>query len=157
MLTQKKQRRYVQTEAEMQGILNEVGLADARLEPAAVGPTATATAPASPIEGPRLKALLEIVTGLDNALRAFGRRNLPLRSFLARAHAETGLLPLYHVQGFAGTEDAWPYSAEELESYQQPTPRRSRARGTARGWRSPSCTRSGRSTSGSSGSATSSG
>ncbi len=116
MLTQKKQKRYVQTEAEMQGILNEVGLADARLEPS------NSTDPASFIEGPRLKALLEIVTGLDNALRAFGRRNLPLRPFLARAHAETGLLPLYHVQGFAGTEDAWPYSAEELESYQQAHP-----------------------------------
>ena len=116
MLTQKKQRRYVQTEAEMQGILNEVGLADARLE--AAGPTG----PASAVEGPRLKALLEIVTGLDVALRAFGRRNLPLRPFLARAHPETGLLPLYHVQGFAGAEDAWPYSAEELESHQQAHP-----------------------------------
>ncbi len=73
MLTQKKQRRYVQTEAEMQGILNEVGLADARLEPAGTPD------PASPVEGSRLKGLLEIVTGLDNALRAFGRRNLPLR------------------------------------------------------------------------------
>jgi DNA gyrase subunit B len=113
MLTQKKQRRYVQTEAEMQSILNEVGLADARLEPEG------SKDPASAIEGPRLKGLLEIVTGLDNALRAFGRRNLPLRSFLARAHPETGLLPLYHVQGFAGTEDAWPYSSEELESHQQ--------------------------------------
>jgi DNA gyrase subunit B len=113
MLTQKKQRRYVQTEGEMQAILNEVGLADARLEPA------NATDPSSFIEGPRLQALLEVVTGLDNGLRAFGRRNLPLRPFLARAHSETGLLPLYHVQGFAGTEDAWPYTAEELESHQQ--------------------------------------
>ncbi len=116
MLTQKKQRRYVQTEGEMQGILNEVGLADARLEPSHT------TDPASFIEGPRLQALLDVVTGLDNGLRAFGRRNLPLRSFLARAHAETGLLPLYHVQGFAGTEDAWPYTAEELESHQQAQP-----------------------------------
>ena len=113
MLTQKKQKRYVQTEPEMQAILNEVGLADARLEPS------NATDPASHVEGPRLKGLLEIVTGLDNALRAFGRRNLPLRPFLARAHKETGLLPLYHVQGFAGADDAWPYTAEELESHQQ--------------------------------------
>ena len=117
MLTQKKQRRYVQTEPEMQAILNEVGLADARLEPSG-GPDPEA----SSIEGDRLKALLEVVTGLDNALRAFGRRNLPLRSFLSLAHPETGLLPLYHVQGFAGTEDAWPYTAEELESRQQARP-----------------------------------
>jgi DNA gyrase subunit B len=113
MLTQKKQKRYVQTEGEMQAILNEVGLTDARLTPA------NATDPSTVIEGPRLQTLLEVVTGLDNGLRAFGRRNLPLRSFLARAHAETGLLPLYHVQGFAGADDAWPYTAEELESHQQ--------------------------------------
>jgi DNA gyrase subunit B len=113
MLTQKKQKRYVQTEGEMQAILNEVGLTDARLMPA------NATDPSTVIEGPRLQTLLEVVTGLDNGLRAFGRRNLPLRSFLARAHAETGLLPLYHVQGFAGADDAWPYTAEELESHQQ--------------------------------------
>ena len=113
MLTQKKNRRYVQTEAEMQGILNEVGLSDARLEP--VGSAEAVT----PIEGPRLKTLLEIVTGLDNGLRAFGRRNLPIRSFLARVHPETGLLPLYHLQGGPGGEDLWPYSAEELESRQQ--------------------------------------
>src|SRR5207248_926133 len=111
---------------EMQGILNEVGLADARLE------SATAADPsASAIEGPRLKALLEVVTGLDNGLRAFGRRNLPLRPFLDRAHPETGLLPLYHVQGFAGSEDAWPYTAEELESHQQAHPSASEGDGEA--------------------------
>jgi DNA gyrase subunit B len=122
MLTQKKQRRYVQTEAEMQSILNEVGLADARLDPSGSNGVAVASDPSTAIEGPRLKALLEIVTGLDNALRAFGRRNLPLRPFLARAHEQTGLLPLYHIQGFAGTEDAWPYSSEELEAHQQAQP-----------------------------------
>jgi len=114
MLTQKKQRRYVQTEPEMQGLLNEAGLADARLEPSASTWAGTEGA----IEGARLRSLLDLVAGLDSGLRAFGRRNLPLRPFLALAHPETGLLPLYHVQGPAGTEDAWPYTAEELESYQ---------------------------------------
>ncbi|WP_435018092.1 DNA topoisomerase (ATP-hydrolyzing) subunit B [Tundrisphaera sp. TA3] len=119
MLTQKKTRRYVQTEPEMQGILNEVGLQDARLVPA--GPAEAD--PSASIEGDRLKALLEIVTGLDNALRAFGRRNLPLRPFLALAHPETGLLPLYHVQAApGGGVDAWPHTAEELESVQKSLP-----------------------------------
>jgi DNA gyrase subunit B len=76
------------------------------------------------IEGERLKALLEIATGLDQALRAFGRRNLPIRDFLARAHPaldpkqdpRAGLLPLFHVQD---GEDLWLYTAEELESYHQ--------------------------------------
>ncbi len=111
MLTQRKQRRYVQTEPEMQGILNEVGLHEARLEPA--DPNAPG---GSVVEGDRLKALLDVVTGLDGGLRAFGRRNLPLRSFLLLAHPETGLLPLFHVQHEAGQPDTWPYTAEELES-----------------------------------------
>ena len=116
MLTQKKNRRYVQTEPEMQGILNEVGLQDARLLPA----DANLDDPGAAIAEDRLKALLDIVTGLDTALRAFGRRNLPLRPFLARAHPETGLLPLFHVQAApGGGVDAWPYTVEELESVQQ--------------------------------------
>ena len=36
--------------------------------------------------GDRLRALHDVVTAVDHALRAFGRRNLPLRAFLARAH-----------------------------------------------------------------------
>ena len=111
MLTQKKQKRYVQTEPEMQAILNEVGLADARLE--AADPTAATLAE---ITGDRLRTLLDVVTGLDGGLRAFGRRNLPLRPFLALAHPETGLLPLFHVQHEAGHDDTWPHTAEELES-----------------------------------------
>ncbi len=116
MLTQKKQKRYVQTEPEMQSILNEVGLAGARLEPfdALADP---ATPSADSVDGERLRHLLDVVTGLDGGLRAFGRRNLPLRSFLALAHPETGLLPLFHVQHEAEHNDAWPHTAEELESY----------------------------------------
>ena len=119
MLTQKKQRRYVQTEPEMQGILNEVGLHEARLDAADPNAGGLAT-----VEGERLRALLDVVTGLDGGLRAFGRRNLPLRSFLALAHPETGLLPLFHVQHEAGRDDTWPYTAEELESARasQPAP-----------------------------------
>ena len=116
MLTQKKQRRYVQTEPEMQAILNEVGLADARLEPA--DPAASAGA----VPTDRLRGLLDVVTGLDGGLRAFGRRNLPLRSFLALAHPETGLLPLFHVQHEVGHPDTWPYTAEELESERAASP-----------------------------------
>ena len=112
MITQKKERRYVQSEPEMQAILMESGLGEASLS--IVG--APADSPA--VDGPRLKALLEITTGLDTALRAFGRRNLPLRDFLARAEPSTGLLPLFHVQG-GPDGDAWPYSAEDLAAYNQ--------------------------------------
>ena len=120
MIATKKERRYVQTEAEMQGLLIENGLAGGRVE--AMGAPGGAE-PGAMIEGDRLKALLEIATGLDQALRAFGRRNLPIRDFLARAHPavdpkqdpRAGLLPLFHVHG----EDRWLYTAEELESYHQ--------------------------------------
>ena len=80
MITSKKERRYVQTEAEMQTILIQTGLANARLQPADNDDATVA------VVGDRLRALVEIVTGLDQALRAFGRRNLPIREFLARTH-----------------------------------------------------------------------
>ena len=117
MIAQRKERRYVQTEAEMNAILVGSGLGDAELE--AVGRDGISAVPGAALVGKdRLKALLEVVTGLDGALRTFGRRNLPLRPFLALASPETGLLPLFHVQG--GPEgDAWLYSSEELESYNQ--------------------------------------
>ena len=62
---------------------------------------------------------------LDHGLRAFGRRNLPIREFLARAHPATdpkvdpraGLLPLYHLKDESG--DHYLYTAEELESHHQ--------------------------------------
>jgi DNA gyrase subunit B len=111
MIAHKKDRRYVQTDGAMQAILMEAGLAGTHLRPAA----AAAEDAAARIEGERLRTLVEIATGLDSALRAFGRRNLPLRPFLARAHPTTGLLPLFHVQD-AGAE-VWLASAEELESY----------------------------------------
>src|SRR5207249_4710376 len=81
-----KDRRYVQTDAALQAILIEAGLGGAHLRPAGTGAEA-----ADRIEGERLRALVEIATGLDQALRAFGRRNLPLRPFLALAHPATGL------------------------------------------------------------------
>ena len=111
MVAHKKERRYVQTDAEMQAILISAGLGDSELEDAG-------KAESPPIGGDRLRALLEITTGLDLALRAFGRRNLPLREFLGRAHESTGLLPLFHAQG-GPDGDAWLYSAEELASYNQ--------------------------------------
>jgi DNA gyrase subunit B len=119
MITAKKEHRYVQTDAEMQGILVDLGLGDASLT---VEGQQTSR---EPITGDRLRALLEVVTGLDQTLRAFGRRNLPVRLFLARAHAEmdpkvnplAGLLPLFHIQ--EPGHDTWLYTAEELEAYNQ--------------------------------------
>ncbi|MEO6808259.1 MAG: DNA gyrase subunit B, partial [Isosphaeraceae bacterium] len=116
LVATKRERRYVQTETEMNAILVEIGLADARLIP-------QGTDGGEAVEEGRLKTLLEIVSGLDLALRAFGKRNLPLRDFIGRAHPETSLLPLFHAR--TEDQDTWLYTAEESEAYnlrQTPTP-----------------------------------
>jgi DNA gyrase subunit B len=112
MITARKDRRYVQTEAEMHRILMDGGLGDSWLEPHGGGEAAA-------IRGERLRALLEVAAGLDNALRAFGKRNLPLRPFLALARPDTGLLPLFHVLPTIESPERWLYSADELESFNQ--------------------------------------
>ena len=99
----KKERRYVQTEAADAGDPDR-GRAGRRA--AAARPRRGRRGPPR-LGGDRLKALLEIVTGLDQALRAFGRRNLPLRDFLATAQprprtprrSHDGLLPLFLDRG----------------------------------------------------------
>ena len=83
MIATKKERRYVQTEAEMQAILIETGLADAPARSrAGDGDEGGLRVRRRPARGPSWSSS----TGLDQGLRAFGRRNLPLRDFLARAH-----------------------------------------------------------------------
>jgi len=67
-----------------------------------------------------LKALYDIAQGLDVALRAFGRRNLPLRDFLKRVSPRTGLLPLFRID--EGGHVTYCYTAEELEAYHQEHP-----------------------------------
>ena len=108
MITQKKDRRYLQAESEMQAILIGAGLGEATLEPFGAGEDAR-------VGGERLRSLVELAASLEQSLRAFGRRNLPLRSFLGRADAETGLLPLYHVE--SADSEQWLYTPEALESH----------------------------------------
>ncbi|HEV3167739.1 MAG TPA: DNA gyrase subunit B, partial [Isosphaeraceae bacterium] len=111
MITHKKDRRYVQTDTEMQAILVGTGLADARLQPAGVEESAW-------IGGDRLKILLDIVTGLDQGLRAYSRRNRPLRELLSKADGTMALLPLFIVRD-ASDNESWLYTAEALEAYNQ--------------------------------------
>jgi DNA gyrase subunit B len=89
MIANKKERRYVQTDTEMQNILIESGLANARLQPRGVEDETHW------VGGDRLRTLLDLVNALAVGLNVFSRRNRPLRSFLAMAHPETGQLPLY--------------------------------------------------------------
>src|SRR5260370_4385404 len=57
MITQKKERKYVQAESEMHAILIGAGLGDATLEPHGAGE-------AGPIRGGELRALPELATSL---------------------------------------------------------------------------------------------
>jgi DNA gyrase subunit B len=114
MITQKKERRYVQTDTEMHEILIQGGLGSARLEIAA----GSGGKPRW-IESDRLRTLVDCVAGLEQGLRAFGRRNRPLRPFLALAHPTTGLLPLFLVKQKDAEEEIPLYTAEELQAYNQ--------------------------------------
>ncbi len=110
MLSSRKDRRYVQTDSEMQAILIGAGLGESWVEPSGAGEEGA-------IRADRLNLLMEIATGLDNALRAFGKRNLPLRSFLSLE--KEGKLPLFHVQAAPPESDRWLYTTGELEAYNQ--------------------------------------
>lgn len=113
----KKERRYVHAEDEMQAILIESGLAGATLRSQGNGDGA------SKISGDRLKVLLELTIGIEQGLRAFGRRNRSMRDFLAMAHRGVdsktepfaGLLPLFLIE-HQGTEVPL-YSEKEREDY----------------------------------------
>jgi len=129
----KKQRRYVQAEAQMQAILIQGGLTEARLQLDAHAPEAAW------LGTDRLKTLLEIAQGLDQALRAFGRRNLPLRSFLARANQaqdskvdpKAGLLPLFRIE--ENNQEKWLYTAEDLEAHHDERQKRAAESGAGAG------------------------
>jgi DNA gyrase subunit B len=118
--TGKKERRYVHAEDQMQAILIETGLAGASLQ------RADTKSHAAEIAGDRLKALLDLVAGIEQGLRAFGRRNRSLRDFLAMAYKpkpedagrpdpRDGLLPLFLVE-HEGNEKPF-YSEKERQDY----------------------------------------
>jgi DNA gyrase subunit B len=116
----KKERRYLHTEDEMQATLIETGLAGGSLRKAG------SEGHAGEIAGDQLKRLLDLVIGIEQGLRAFGRRNRPLRDFLALAYIpesnnnfrfdpRDGLLPLFLVE-HEGREE-WFYSEKERLEY----------------------------------------
>jgi DNA gyrase subunit B len=115
----KKERRYVHAEDQMQAILMETGLAGASLRRAENEGSTT-------IVGDRLKSLLDLVTSIEQGLRAFGRRNRSLRDFLAMVYKpqtadvskpdpRDGLLPLFLVE-HDGKEERF-YSEKERQDY----------------------------------------
>lgn len=136
MITSKKDRRYVHTEEQMQAILIETGLSGAELH--SVPPHgATTEAGRSDnsnqeqtrsqiiIQGDRLNLLLEVVSGIELGLRAFGRRNRSIREFLHQAHPaqdpkvdpRAGLLPRFLIED--GGKEIACWSEEECDNYRR--------------------------------------
>ena len=115
----KRDRRYVHAEDQMQAILMETGLAGASLRRTGISDASDT------ITGDRLKTLVELVTSIEQGLRAFGRRNRSLREFLAMAYTPTngdpapdsrdGLLPLFLVE-HDGKEEKF-YSEKERQAF----------------------------------------
>ncbi len=117
IVSSKKDRRYVHAEDQMQSILMETGLTGAILR--RVGGEND-----DPIAGEHLKSLLELIVGIEQGLRAFGRRNRSLRDFLAMAFKppsegppdpRDGLLPLFLIE-HQGTELRF-YSEKERQEH----------------------------------------
>ena len=120
--TGKKERRYLHADDQMQAILMETGLAGASLR--AAGPAGEDTDPAHEIGGERLRTLLDLVAGVEQGLRAFGRRNRSLREFLQMAKLAKdrskpepldGLLPLYLLE-HDGKEEKF-YTEKDRQDY----------------------------------------
>ena len=112
MISQRKERTYVREESLMQGILMNNGLREATLKVLEDGPVFDTEA---------LRVLIDVATLLEQGLRVFGRRNIPLRVLIAQAKpgdAATdpgaGLLPLYMVTE-AGVA-RWVHDAAEAEA-----------------------------------------
>jgi DNA gyrase subunit B len=114
----KKERRYVHAEDQMQAILIETGLAGASLR------RAEPESSAAEVTGDRLRGLLDLVAGIEQGLRAFGRRNRSLRDFLAMAYQpddsckpdpRDGLLPLFLVE-HNGHEERF-YTEKDRQDY----------------------------------------
>ena len=134
IISSKKDRRYVHTEDQMQGILMDTGLAGAGLAAVPV-PSSGALTPTGEtgetepaltlIAGDRLKSLLDLVSAIELGLRAFGRRNRSIRDFLALAHPATnpkldpraGLLPQFLIEDKGREVPRW--TEQECEDYRR--------------------------------------
>ena len=120
MVSQRKDRRYVQAESEMHKILVDSGLAGGKLK--------IIDSDAAAIEGDRLRSLMEIAVGLEQSLRVFGKRGIRLRDFLALARETAdsldGLLPLFRLKirdkdRSGGETERWFYTDDEIADYTQ--------------------------------------
>jgi DNA gyrase subunit B len=131
MIVSKKDRRYVHTEEQMQTILMDTGLAGSHLHSfsaaSVTGEAATSSengaTESAGIAGEKLKGLVELVAAIEQGLRAFGRRNRPIRGFLNLAHSaadpktdpRAGLLPQFLIEDLGKEFPCW--TEQERDEY----------------------------------------
>jgi len=134
IVNNKKNRRYLHTEDQMQTILMDTGLAGSELSSPsppdfAIGGGGSeadgADQQATGIRGDRLRNLLDLVGAIEQGLRAFGRRNRSVRDFLHLAHPATdpkadpraGLLPQFLIEDHGKEIPCW--TEQECDDYRQ--------------------------------------
>jgi DNA gyrase subunit B len=103
----RKQSRYVQTEEEMRRELLTLGIEGAELQ----------RSEGTVFRADRLLQLSNLLKGVEDSILALERRGVSLRALIAKRHAETGLLPVFHV--LCGTEDHWFSTKEQLDLFLQ--------------------------------------
>ncbi len=112
MIKQKKDVRYVQTIEEMSTELMDRGLDSTKLlVHSAAAPT---DAPAE-YEGDRLKELLKVLDGLDDALVILERRGYNVATLIAKI--KDGKIPSFRVQ--LGGKEHWFYNREEVDAFRE--------------------------------------
>ena len=102
-VTNKKNVSFIQTNDEMNKILNDRGLKGSRLE-----------ATAGVFEGEALSSLLELMDRLENSLAILERRGVSLPHFIANANA-AGELPTWHVR--LESKESWFHTPEEVNAF----------------------------------------
>ncbi|HZU34275.1 MAG TPA: DNA gyrase subunit B [Gemmataceae bacterium] len=113
-VTQRKQVRYVQSAEEMSRELTERGLAGTKLT---VLPPPETNAQPTVLEGERLRALVEVLSELEDSLQILERRGLHLATFLAKA-GPSGVLPSFRVI-LGGRDEHWFNTAAEVDAFRK--------------------------------------
>jgi DNA gyrase subunit B len=101
----KKERYYVQTEEEMKFQLLERGLNDSHF----------VDENGRKFEGQEMRKLCTTLSSMEDAMLALERRGISLRGHAERMDAETGRLPVFHLD--MGTEDHWFVTRDKLDEF----------------------------------------
>jgi len=101
----KKERYYVQTEEEMKFQLLERGLNDSHF----------VDENGRKFEGQEMRKLCTTLSSMEDAMLALERRGISLRGHAERMDAETGRLPVFHLD--MGSEDHWFVTRDKLDEF----------------------------------------